>query len=157
MYKRQPNANPTNENSTPVTLKVGMVGTDIKTACIIIAEELGYYDEEGIDVHFEKISNLSDGITAVDMGKLDILPFGVIPSATFISQGSDVVIFGGTISEGSEIIVTPENANMIQTLEAVSYTHLDVYKRQAQTYALGHQDESLCVKPFAKRSPENHL
>ena len=43
-----PNANPTNENSTPVTLKVGMVGTDIKTACIIIAEELGYYDEEGI-------------------------------------------------------------------------------------------------------------
>ncbi len=125
-----PNANPTNENSTPVTLKVGMVGTDIKTACIIIAEELGYYDEEGIDVHFEKISNLSDGITAVDMGKLDILPFGVIPSATFISQGSDVVIFGGTISEGSEIIVTPENANMIQTLEDFRGKRIGCYRME---------------------------
>lgn len=88
-----------------VTLKVGMIGKDIKTACIIIAEELGYFDEAGIDVQFEKINSLPDGLTAVSMDKLDILPFGAIPSCSFISQGTDVVIFGGTISEGSEGIV----------------------------------------------------
>lgn len=88
-----------------VTLKVGMVGKDIKTACIIIAEELGYFDEAGIDVQFEKINSLPDGLTAVSLDKLDILPFGSIPSCSYISQGTDVVIFGGTISEGSEGIV----------------------------------------------------
>ena len=32
--------------------KLAWLGRISKTACIIIAEELGYYDEEGIDVHF---------------------------------------------------------------------------------------------------------
>ena len=96
------------------TLKVGMLGKDIKTACIILADSLGYFEEEGVDVQFEKINSLSDGLTAVSMDKLDILPFGVIPSCSFISQGTDVVIFGGTISEGSEGI----------TKDDVEYTQL---------------------------------
>ena len=77
-------------------------GKDIKTACIIMAKELGYFEDENLDVQFEKVNSLPDGLTAVSMDKLDILPYGVIPSCSFISQGTDVVIFGGTISEGSE-------------------------------------------------------
>lgn len=57
-----------------VTLKVGMLGKDIKTACIIMAKELGYFDEENLDVQFEKVNSLPDGLTAVSMDKLDILP-----------------------------------------------------------------------------------
>lgn len=93
------------EPQETVTLKVGMIGKDIKTACIILAEELGYFDEENLDVQFEKVNSLPDGLTAVSMDKLDILPYGVIPSCSYISQGTDVVVFGGTISEGSEGIV----------------------------------------------------
>lgn len=92
---------PTQAEET-VTLKVGMLGKDIKTACIIMAKELGYFEEAGLNVQFEKVNSLPDGLTAVSMDKLDILPYGVIPSCSFISQGTDVVIFGGTISEGSE-------------------------------------------------------
>lgn len=88
-----------------VTLKVGMIGKDIKTACIILANQLGYFDEENLDVQFETVNSLPDGLTAVSMDKLDILPYGVIPSCSYISQGTDVVIFGGTISEGSEGVV----------------------------------------------------
>ena len=95
--------------ASPQVIKVGMPGKDIKIACIVIAHQLDFFNDEGLNVRFETISNLSEGLTAVSMGKLDVLPFGVIPSATFISQGSDVVIFGGTISEGSELIVKPEN------------------------------------------------
>lgn len=91
-------------------LKIGMPGKDIKIACIVIAHQLGYYAREGVDVRFETISNLAEGLTAVTMGKLDVLPFGVIPSATFVAQGSDVVVFGGTIAEGSELVVKPEHA-----------------------------------------------
>lgn len=96
-------------NEPAQVLKIGMPGKDIKIACIVMAHQLGYYADEGLDVRFETISNLSEGLTAVTMGKLDVLPFGVIPSATFVSQGSDVVVFGGTIAEGSELVVKPEN------------------------------------------------
>jgi len=98
------------------TITVGRPGLDIKIASIIIASELGYYMEEGVNVKFETISNLADGMTAVSQGKLDVLPFGVIPSCTFVSKGSDVVVFGGTISEGSEGVVLPENINKYNTV-----------------------------------------
>ena len=112
------------------TLKVGMAGKDIKTVCIIVAQEMGYYKEEGVEVQFETISNLADGLTAVDMGKLDILPFGVIPSASFVAQGADVVVFGGTISEGSEIVTLPENAASIQSLEDFRGKKIGCYRME---------------------------
>lgn len=111
-------------------LKVGMIGKDIKTACIIIAHQNGLYEEEGVSVEFETVSNLGEAITAVDLGKLDVLPFGVIPSATFVGQGSDVVVFGGTISEGSEIVVLPENADSIQTLEDFRGKKIGCYRME---------------------------
>lgn len=99
-----------------VPLKVGNTGNSIKPAMVVLAHELGYYKEEGLDVTLETIPNLNEGITAVEQGKLDVLPLGVIPSCTFIAQGSPVVIFGGTISEGSEAVVTTENKNSIRAL-----------------------------------------
>lgn len=107
----------TEDSGEKTTLKVGMAGKDIKTVCVILAQELGYYEEEGLDVQFETVANLNDGVTALSQNKLDVLPFGFIPSATFISQGADVEIIGGTISEGSQAIVTKENKDMIQELE----------------------------------------
>lgn len=98
-------------------LKVGMAGKDIKTACVILAKELGYYEEEGLDVQFETVSNLNDGVTALSMNKLDVLPYGFVPSATFISQGTDVVIIGGTISEGSQAIVKAEDKDAFKNLK----------------------------------------
>lgn len=103
--------------SEPVVLKVGMAGKDIKTACVILAKELGYYEEEGVVVQLETVSNLNDGVTALSQNKLDVLPYGFVPSATFISQGTDVVIIGGTISEGSQAIVAPENKDMIKDIK----------------------------------------
>lgn len=111
-------------------LKIGMPGKDIKIACIVIADQMGYYADEGLDVRFETISNLSEGLTAVDMGKLDVLPFGVIPSATFVGQGSDVVVIGGTISEGSEIVVRPEDAGTTHSLEDFRSKKIGCYRME---------------------------
>ena len=99
------------------TLKVGMLGQDMKTACVIMAKELGLFEEEGVDVQFEKVSNLAEGITAVSEGKLDVLPYGAIPTLSFASQGADVCVFGGTISEGSECVTLPENADLYKEAE----------------------------------------
>lgn len=100
-----------------VKLKVGMSGKDIKAVCVILAKELGYYEEEGISVEFEAVSTLNDAVTALSMNKLDILAYGFVPSATFISKGADVVIYGGTISEGSQVICKIENSNIIKDVD----------------------------------------
>ncbi|MDO4554895.1 MAG: ABC transporter substrate-binding protein [Lachnospiraceae bacterium] len=100
------------------TLKVARLGTDIKIAPLIIADSQGYYEEEGVKVEFEAVNSLPDGLTAVSEGKLDVLPFGVIPSATYVAQGVDVVVIGGTISEGSECITTEENKDAFTDAES---------------------------------------
>lgn len=106
------------ENKEQVcSLKVGMLGVDIKTACIIVAKAKGYFEEENVDVSFEQVSDLAAGITAVSEGKLDILPYGCIPSMNFISQGTDLIVYGGTIAEGSEAIVKKENADKYKTVD----------------------------------------
>ena len=92
------------------SLRVAQMGTSIKAAMVVLANEMGYYAEEGLDVTFEPINNLNDGITAILGGSLDILPFGVIPTCTFVAQGADLTVIGGTIAEGSECVMTPENA-----------------------------------------------
>ncbi|MBQ1502356.1 MAG: ABC transporter substrate-binding protein [Firmicutes bacterium] len=112
------------------TILVGRPGLDIKIAAIIAAYQTGYYEEEGVNVEFETISNLNDGVTAVSTQKLDVLPFGVIPSATFISQGTDVVIFGGTISEGSEGVTLPENADRFKSLDGFQGARLACYRME---------------------------
>ncbi len=96
------------------TISVARPGLDIKIACIIVAHELGYYEEEGVNVTFEQVADLATGLTAVSTGAIDVLPFGVIPSCSFVSQGVDVVVFGGTIAEGSEALVQADQADKYQ-------------------------------------------
>lgn len=98
-------------------LTVGNTGNSIKASMVVLAAEMGYYEEEGLSVDFESISSLNDGLTAIDTGKIDVLPMGIIPTVTFASQGSDFVIFGGTISEGSQAVVTEEKKDSIKELK----------------------------------------
>ena len=37
-----------------------------------------------------QISNLNEGVTALQLGKLDILPLGVIPSLTYAAKGAEL-------------------------------------------------------------------
>lgn len=95
-------SNTENKTDSMETLKVAMLGKDVKVATVIIAKDQNLFEEEGLNVEFEKVGNLSDAITALSLNKIDVLPFGAIPSLSFISQGTNVEIFGGTIAEGSE-------------------------------------------------------
>lgn len=46
---------------------------------------------------------------ALSKGSIDVVPYGSIPACTYISQGDDLVIFGGTVLDGSECITLAEN------------------------------------------------
>ena len=98
------------------TLRVGQTGTAIKASMVVLAHEMGYYEEEGLEVTLEPIANLNDGLTAILGGSLDILPMGIIPTCTFVAQGADLTVIGGTISEGSECVILPERAAEFEDL-----------------------------------------
>ena len=105
---------PLGDLSVTYDLSVGQMGTGIKAAMVVLAHEMGYYEEEGLNVELTQISNLNDGLTAITLGKLDVLPFGVIPTCTFIAQGADLTVIGGTIAEGSACVALPEREEEFQ-------------------------------------------
>ena len=89
----------------PVTLKVGLLGKSVKPVGVLVADAMGYFDEEGVKVEFEKVSSMNDAYMAVSTGVLDVYLFSSTAAATFISQGTTTLrVFGGTAAEGSEII-----------------------------------------------------
>ena len=93
-------------------LAVGLLGTAVKPVGVLVAEALGYFEEEGVEVNFEKVSSMNDAYMAVSTGDLDVYLFSSTAAATFIAQGATTLrVFGGTVGEGSEIMAkagTPE-------------------------------------------------
>lgn len=112
------------------TITVARPGLDIKIAPIIVASELGYYEEENLDMSFEQVADLATGLTSVSKGDIDVIPFGCIPPCSFISQGTDVVIFGGTIAEGSECITLKENTDKYKAAEDFKGTRIGCFRME---------------------------
>lgn len=93
------------ETVEPVTLKVGLLGSSIKPVGVLVADALGYFQEEGVNIQFEKVSSMNDAYMAVSAGDLDVYLFSSTAAASFITQGiSSLRVFGGTAAEGSEIM-----------------------------------------------------
>ena len=102
------------------TLKVGMMGTGIKPVGVIVAEAKGYFEEEGVNVEFEKVSSMNDAYMAVSTGDLDVYLFSSTAAATFISQGTTTLrVFGGTAAEGSEIMAAKGSGITLGSDEAL--------------------------------------
>lgn len=91
-------------------LNLVVLGKDIKIACIIMALENGYYEQEKLNVVKQTVSGgFPEAMPALSQGTADVLPFGSIPTCTYIGQGDDLVIFGGTVAGGSECVTLIEN------------------------------------------------
>lgn len=89
----------------PVTLKVGLLGKSVKPVGVLVADSLGYFEQEGVRVEFETVSSMNDAYLAVSTGDLDVYLFSSTAAATFITQGTTTLrVFGGTAAEGSEIM-----------------------------------------------------
>ncbi|MCD7934172.1 MAG: ABC transporter substrate-binding protein [Oscillospiraceae bacterium] len=87
------------------TIRFATQPGQIRTAINILASELGYYEEEGVNVEFVNADSTS-ALTAISTNKsdVDVLGTGIVPGLTFIANGADIVIFEGTAAEGGAII-----------------------------------------------------
>lgn len=112
-----PDASIPASNLPVLSLSVGQMGTSVKPALVILAQELGYYTGESLEVTLEPISNLNDACTAILEGKLDVLPYGMIPTCTFAAQGANLTVIGGSVTGGSTCVALPENAGQYKNLE----------------------------------------
>ncbi len=84
-------------------LVCAVTGKLIKIAPAIIADRKGYFKEEGCDIEFQTIA-LADAMASMSIDKLDVDLFGIVPAASYISQGSEIYIIGGTVLNGGEYL-----------------------------------------------------
>ena len=94
-------------------LNTVLLGKDSKIACIIVATKRGYYEQEKLNVVSQTVSGgFPEAMPALSKGTVDVLPFGSIPTCTYVGQGDDLVIFGGTVTNGSECVTLIENKDL---------------------------------------------
>lgn len=120
----RPSSNNTDGGSeeTKETIKVGRSTGNIRVAILTLADELGYYDEEGVNVEFVEISDTSAAISAISLNKdeIDVLQVAGAGALSYIAQGTNVEIIGGIASEGGAMITLPENAEKYSDLKNIS-------------------------------------
>ena len=99
-------------------LNTVLLGKDAKIACIIVASQRGYYADEKLTVNTQVVSGgFPEAMPMLSDGTVDVLPFGSIPTCTYVGQGDDLVIFGGTVTNGSEALVLAENKDKYKKAE----------------------------------------
>lgn len=111
-------------------LTVGLLGKDIKIACILIAKQEGLYEQEKLNVTWQTGTGFDVLMPALSKGEVDVVPFGVIPSCTYIGQGDDLVIFGGTVAEGSECLTLVQNKDKYKTAQDFKGVNIGCFRME---------------------------
>lgn len=115
------------------TLKFGILPGTIRTAVVLLADHLGYYKEEGVDVKFVEVSDVTSALTSISTNKkeIDVWGTGIVPDLNFIANGSDLVIFEGTAAEGGAVISKPEDVEKYKDIK--KYENITIATVRADT------------------------
>lgn len=73
-----------------------------------VAKEQGFFEEEGLNVTLTLFSSASELASGLESDKLDVAFIGSVPALTFQSQGHDLTIFGGEMTNGHGYVIKPE-------------------------------------------------
>ena len=117
------------------TIKFGVMPGTIRTAVVLLADHLGYYKEEGVNVEIREVANATAALTSISLakGELDIWGTGIVPDLNFIANGSDLVIFEGTAAEGGAIVAKPENVAKFKDITPANYNGIKIATVRADT------------------------
>ena len=84
----------------------------------VLAQDQKLFEQEGIEVELVPFTSSSDGLNALNAGKIDVgISFGTGGPLTFISKGVEFVIIGGHLSGGHPIIALPANAAKFKSIQ----------------------------------------
>lgn len=90
-----------------VAMKVGLFSGSYLSVPVLVAKELGYFEEEGVNVEWESMQ--TDGTVAVSTGDLDMYCTGYNGALAAIAEGeTGIKIVGGEMSEGCDYLVNED-------------------------------------------------
>ena len=79
-----------------------------------VAKEEGYFKDEGLNVTLTQFSSAAELSSGLESGKLDVAFIGSVPTLTFQSQGHDLTIFGGAMTNGHGYVISPNSRRASQ-------------------------------------------
>lgn len=85
------------------------------TAAPFAAQELGYYEEAGLEITMSEFSDGAAIMEAFAAGELDVALVGIAPAATWYAKGIDLKVVAGT-NGGGHVLMTRADTG-IETLE----------------------------------------
>lgn len=97
-------------------IKAGHIAT-AEHLLYFVAQEKGFFKQEGLDVKLFRFANSGEGLSAVKAGKLDVGFFGTAAPLSYIAKGAEFTIFGGGGGEGAALITKPEKAAYYRSLK----------------------------------------
>ena len=119
-------------------LKVSFPAGSVRVSINILAQELGYFQEEGVTVEPVNLGGV-DALTAINSSgdQLDILNTGFVNDIQSIGGGYDLTFIAGTAVEGGAVIAKKgqadrfKNADTIIDIEAVTGAKLGFVRNEA--------------------------
>ena len=91
-------------------INIGYLNSTAHLLAFVAAEE-GYFSEEGLNVTLTQFSSAAELVNGLESDKLDLAFIGSVPTLTFQSQGHDVSIFGGAMTNGHGYVIKSEFAD----------------------------------------------
>ena len=76
-----------------------------------VASEEGYFKEEGLNVTLTQFSSAAELVNGLESEKLDVAFIGSVPTLTFESQGHEISVFGGAMTNGHGYVIKSEFAD----------------------------------------------
>ena len=73
-----------------------------------VAQEEGFFKEEGLNATLLQFASAGELAAGLESGKLDVAFIGSVPSLTFQSNGRDLTIFGGAMTNGHGYVIKKE-------------------------------------------------
>lgn len=120
------------------TLYVSFPTGNIRIAIDILAQQLGYFQEEGVTVEEVNLGGM-DALTAINSAdsNLDVLTTGFVADLQAIGSGYDLTVIGGTAVEGGAIIAKKgtadqyKDADTVLNFDAVENAKLGLQRNEA--------------------------
>lgn len=93
-------------------------------AKFFVAQEQGFFKQEGLEVELIEFVNSADGLNAVTANKLDIGAFGTTAPLVHYARGADLKIIGGIMGGDAAVVVKPENAAKVRSVADLKGTKI---------------------------------
>ncbi|MDR3305557.1 MAG: ABC transporter substrate-binding protein [Clostridiales Family XIII bacterium] len=96
-------------NITPEKTDI-TIGTLNSTAHLLafVAQEEGFFEEEGLTSQVTPFASAGELVTGLESDKLDVAFIGSVPTITNQSNGHDITIFGGAMTNGHGYVIKKE-------------------------------------------------